>query len=218
MRGLKKIFAVGLVSLFSLAPLSAKATSFVYQDADYGFQTSFPDSWLMQTTDTPTTRLLVRPPVTDDMASCRVKAVNDRRAVIYPFVHRGASVRNAVGFNFVDQKINENNNAEIVNYYPKGSMGKSDATFSQVKFDMYDDQGNAYRMHGVVLTAIYGENRYTFSCSAKESSYGRWEKVFGSIMGSVSLKEYGHLVPTGYYRDFLSDKEVKIPSVRGGNL
>src|SRR5262245_24320474 len=79
----RALFGGMLASMLAFVS-SAFADTIVWKDPVYGFAMSYPDAWTVQTDDTPNTRLRVAGPLGEDLATCRMKAMDDGRVKIYP--------------------------------------------------------------------------------------------------------------------------------------
>lgn len=66
----------------------------------------------------------------------------------------------------------------------------------------------AETMRAAMVATIYDGNRYRFTCQSNAAVYEDWQPLFGSILSSVRFDERYAMVPSGYYRDFLSDKPL----------
>ena len=197
------------VLVFALALLacgmgSAQADTFVWQDPKGDFTMSFPDTWRVQTPDTPSTMLLVAGPVAPDKEHCRMMVQRDGRANIYPKRLLDEAVDDYLTEDFYRGQIGQYDDAQITVYYPSTSLGdKGDATAARY---VYNDNGTP--MYGMMMGSLYGGNRYVVSCAADSRKYERWAGLFASIIGSVQLKDKYHPFAIGYYRDFLADPKL----------
>lgn len=184
----------------------AQADTYVYKDVEHGYQISFPDSWTVQTADTPTTQIRVAGPLADDLATCRVKATPDGRTLIYPKRHMDEAVKEVLTQDFWEHEINQFENAVLMEYSAPASLGQGDASAVRAYYDF-----DGHQMYTTMAATIYDDTRYTVSCAAKAEAYDRLAPVMGSIMGSFQLEDKYHPFKIGYYRDFLSDKKVPMP-------
>ena len=206
--------------LLTAAPTAAKADVYVYTDPDYRYMFSVPDSWAMTTPHTPNTRVRFTSPVPDDHAYCEIAAQRDGRFQIYPKRHMGTAVNENFDASFWTDEVGRRfDNPHILHVrYPAG-IDKADSSMAQLAYDWPVTERTAsaaghgdedvIRMRGLILTGVYGDTRYTMTCGARLEKYHRWSKLFGSIVSSVTLDDRYNMFPTGYYRDFLSDKYKK---------
>jgi len=191
----------GLATLVSL-PIVAQADTYVYNDPDFDFTVSFPDTWREQSPDTPTTRLRVFLSEEGPLAGCRVKAEKDGRLLVYPERYMKDAVELVLGEKFWDNELNEYQEVDVIKTSKPAGLGQGHAV---MKHAVYKENG--IRKQGFFLGSIYGDIRYVMSCSAKASEFPKYAELFGSVMGSMRLKQKYHPVETGFYRDFLSDKD-----------
>jgi hypothetical protein len=208
-----------MVLVFALFSAAAQADTFVWQNPDKTFTMSFPDSWLIQTPDTPTTQLRIAGPLGEDRATCRMQVEADGRLKIYPKRLVDEAVVETLNKDFWYAQAGEFKDAEITAYYAPASMGdKGDATAIQVSFRQPDGSGEMVPMHGVMLSSIYGGDRYTAACFSKADVFKRWSGVFMSVLDSVQLEQKYHPFATGYYRNFLADPKLYLPRSKPGTI
>ncbi len=200
------------LALFACGLSTAKADTFVWQDPKGDFTMSFPDTWRVQTPDTPSTKLLIAGPVAPDKEHCRMMVQPDGRANIYPKRLMDEAVDDYLTEDFYRGVIGQYDSAQITVYYPSTSLGdKGDATAARY---VYNDNGTP--MYGLMMGSLYGGNRYVISCAADSRNYERWAGLFASIIGSVQFKDKYHPFAIGYYRDFLADPKLVLPTTKPG--
>lgn len=210
---MRKFLAVAVVGMTMMLSVPAVADTFVWQDSKGDFSMSFPDTWRIQTEDTPTTALRIAGPLAEDVPTCRMQVDTDGRTKIYPKYLLDEAVVETLDQAFWEHHIGQYKQSKIAAYYAPASMsGKGDAT--AVKFVFTD---NGVPMYGVMIGSIYGDKKYIASCSAKLDMYDRWAPVFASILDSVELKSKYHPFATGYYRNFLADPVLALPRVKPGS-
>lgn len=193
-----------------------KADTFVWKDPVHDFTISFPDSWRVQTEDTPDTRLRIAGPLGEDYATCRVKAARDGRLQIYAKKDLDEAVSETLNEDFWKGEVAQYENAVVTDFHAPASLGgQGDATAIRTSFVMEGGAGKM-TMLGTMIGSIYGDTRYIVSCSSKADVYGRWAPVFASIMGSVELDTKYHPFATGYYRDFLADVPLVLSRIKPG--
>ena len=198
---------------------AAQADTFVWKDDTYDYTVSFPDSWSVQTSDLPATRLRVAGPLREDMPTCRLQVQEDGRLKIYPKRLMDEAVAETLNEEFWAGETGQYKDAQITAFYSPASLGdKGDATAIQVAFKQDDGTGKMVPMHGVMIGSIYGDKRYVGSCSSRAEVYSRWAGLFMSILDSVQLESKYHPFPTGYYRNFLTDPKLALPRVKPGAM
>ena len=200
---IKKIMTCAGLTAIMFAPQIAQADTFVYHDPDFDFSLSFPDTWRKQSPETPINvfRVSANDPVA--RATCRIEAQNDIRAAIYPEEYMADAVEFTITDRFWDIYNNEYGNVDVVMRRDGAQMDKAHAEVEVIHYDGKDGQ----RMSAMVLASFYADTRYVMHCEATQDTYQKYAPLFGSIMGSFTLKSKYHAVPTGFYRDFLSDKK-----------
>jgi hypothetical protein len=214
------MFSAAVVGTFIVIGLSgaAAASTFVWTDKVDGFAFSFPDSWTIQTEDVPTTKIRIAGPVGEDFATCRVKAEKDGRLKIYPKPLMAEAVLETLDRNFWEHEVGQYENAIVADYYaPAGLGGLGDATAAKASFVQESGAGKM-DMYGSMIGSIYGDTRYTVSCSSRLEEYKKYAPVFGSIMGSVELAPKYHPFAVGNYRNFLVDPKVIFPRTKPGTV
>lgn len=212
---MRKILSFAVVCTLLAVAAPASADTFVWKDQKYDYTMSFPDSWRIQTEDTPTTRLRIAGPLAEDIATCRMQVDDDGRTRIYPKRLMDEAVVEKLDQNFWEGHVAQYKNAQLAAFYAPASLsGKGDAT--AVKFTFTD--GTGAQMYGVGIASLYAEKKFITTCSSKSDVYGRWADVFASIMDSVELKSKYHPFAIGYYRDFLADPKLVLPRVKPGTV
>lgn len=212
----KILFGIAVVIIGFATPAHATSNSYVWKDPVNGFTFSFPDSWGVQTADSPTTRIRIAGPLNEDYATCRIKAEKDGRLKIYPKHLMEEAVYETLDRKFWEHEIADHDDAVITDIRgPAGLGGKGDATAIRETFVQNTGHGNI-NMYGEQIASIYGDMRYVVSCSSRLEMFNRYAPVFGTIMGSVDLDPRYHPFATGYYRDFLADPKLILPRTKPG--
>lgn len=207
--------------LFTLAALllcanSAQASTYIWKDKEYGFTMSFPDTWTLQTPETPSTRVRVAGPVGEDLAACKIEVQKDGRLKIYPKRLMMTGITQTLDRAFWEGKIGEHEGAIITAFDAPASMGgQGDATAIRESYIWETGSGKVV-MNGARLGSIYGDMLYIVSCSARADAYEKYVDVFASIAGSMTLDSRYHPYEVGYYRNFLRDRKIYIPREKPG--
>ena len=214
---MKKFLAAALfVATLAGSVPTAQADTFVWKDVVNGFTMSFPDVWRMQTPDDPYTRLRIAGPLGEDHAVCRMQVFHDGRVQIYPKYILDKAVSIKLDREFWETRTAQFDKARIIDFYDPASLGdKGDATAVNFAFEK-DTGGGISRMRGFMIGSIYGKDRYEIACYSKADVYDRWADLFMSIAGSVQLASKYHPFPTGYYRGFLRDPKLVLPTDKPG--
>lgn len=201
----KVLFVFVIVALLSAS--AARADIFLWQDPDFDYQISYPDTWRRQAPDTPTTRLVVAGP--SDRALCRVKADTDGRAVIYPKHLMKAAVNTQLNQDFWWEEVAQYDNARLLDMYQSAGIGQGNATMVVAGYTIPDGMGNDILMQAVMFSTLYADMRYTVGCSAEASKFVEWQPLFMSVMGSSTFDPrympYAHGL---YWRDYSKDKQL----------
>ena len=200
----------------ALSCQAAFADTIVWKDPVFGFIMSYPDTWTTQTDDTPNTRLRVAGPLGEDLATCRMKAMNDGRVKIYPKHAVDEAVAHDLDLDFWKGEAAQYDHAVVSDFYAPASLGdKGDATAVHVTYTINDGKKNVAMM-GTMIGSIYGDKRFIASCASKADVYDRWAPVFMSILDSVELDSRYHPFTTGYYRNFMMDPILVLPRTKPG--
>ncbi|MBU6474692.1 MAG: hypothetical protein KGL10_02330 [Alphaproteobacteria bacterium] len=210
--------AVAVCTLLGAAAARATSDSFVWKDGTYGYTFSFPDSWGIQTKDTPYTRIRIAGPINDDLATCSIQAKKDGRLQIYPKRLMTQAVDETLDRAFWQRQVAQHDGAVIRKFIAPASLGgRGDAT--AIKETFIEDTGHGLvNMYGEQIASIYGNMRYVVGCSAKIDQYNKYAPVFASIMASIELSPRYAPFATGYYRDFLSDPQLALPRTQPGTI
>ncbi len=203
-----------LLGLGLLTAAPASADTFLWQDPKGDYTMSFPDTWRLQTPDSPLTMLRVAGPIAADRPVCKMQVTHDGRAAMYPKRLVDEAVVEFLNEEFFRDEIAQFNNAQLTAFYAPASMGgKGDATAARY---VYNDNGTP--MYGVMIASLYGSQRYVASCGSRLDAFNRWAPVFASILGSVEFKDKYHPFAIGYYRNFLADPQLALPRVKPGTI
>ncbi len=215
---MKSVKSLVVVAAFGalVASSAAQADTIVWKDPVYGFTMSYPDSWTLNADDTPNTRLRVAGPYAENIATCRMKVIDDGRLQIYPKSLMTEAVDQKLDMAFWEKETGQYADAKITDYYAPASLGdKGDATAVKVTFNLEDGK-KKWPMQGVMIASVYGNHRYVASCSSRTEVYGQFSSLFMSILDSVQLDDRYHPFPQGYYRDFLADPHIVFPRTKPG--
>lgn len=198
---------------------AAKADTFVWKDVPNGYTISFPDSWTMQTEDSPSTRIRVAGPLAQELPTCRLQVQDDGRLKIYPKKYIDEAVVNTLAREYWEKETGQYLEPEITAFFSPAGLGdKGDATAIQLTFKQKIGSGELVNMHGVMISSIYGGKRYVGSCSSRAENYNRWSSLFMSILGSVQFDDRYHPFATGYYRNFLMDEKYFPTRIKPGTI
>lgn len=201
----KILFVFVIVVLLSAS--AARADIFLWQDPDFKYQISYPDTWYRQAPDTPATRLLVAAP--HDRASCRVRAETDRRTMIYPKHLMKAAVNDQLNQAYWWEDVAQYDNAQLLDMYQSAGIGQGNATYVVAGYTIPDGAGNNVQMQTIMFSTLYGDMRYTVNCAAEAGKFIEWQPLFMSVMGSSTFDPHYMAYPHGlYWRDYSKDKQL----------
>ena len=216
------IVSVMGVGLSLLATTPAKADVYLYTDTDHKYTFSVPDTWSMKTPATPNTDVRFVSGVPGDHAYCEVEVKRDGRFKIYPKHLMGDVVDENLDAAFWEDEAHRRfSNPEIRAVRTTAGLDKGDASMAQILYDAPTGEGavdssgkyveDTMRMRSVLLASLYGDKRFVMTCGARAEKFHKWSKLFGSVMSSMTLADSYHLIPTGFYRNFLKDKYTALP-------
>lgn len=186
----------------------ASAEVFYWQDHKTGVSASFPDRWDFVTNVDPNDVLTVYAPGEGHMATCRVNAKNDARFAIYPRHYAGQIQRLYVSDEMWERYYAYADNPVFHSRVDDVGLSHGFASMAQVSFETVD--GPKALKRGIAFASLYGNILYTVECSAEASVYHLWHDAFLSFIKSVDFKKHTNHALSGYYRDFLKDKVIKV--------
>lgn len=197
---------------------AAEASSFVWKDGPGAFTFSFPDSWTVQTEDSPATRIRIAGPIGEDLATCRIQTEHDGRLKIYPQDMLGKAINSTLDARFWQDEAGRYNHGSVLGMYTLSSDSQNvNAVGARIYFVQEGPEGKKGMLASVIGT-IYGDTRYVASCSAVDDAFNKYDAVFNNIMSSVMLDARYAPFATGYYRDFLGDPKSYLPRSGRGTI
>lgn len=205
----KNILSITVVSVVLAVFVSpAQAERFFWQDPKSGATLSYPDSWTRISDHYSGDVITVRAPGEFDFAECRLNVQPEGRFKIYPVGYSGEIQRQYVSAPYWEDFFSTYNDVVFGDLRDNAGLGRGVASLVTARYET----ATAMRMlkRSVAFASYYNNNIYTIECSAEQSVYDRWEPVFKSIINSVEFKKTTNHDYTGYYRDFLADKPLKI--------
>ena len=224
---MRRILSACAVLLLMASP--AQADVFEYHNPDYDFSVTFPDDW-RQMNVTGNDRFRVQPMHGKDDAQCYMNVKRDGRLTIYS--EKYMQTANALFLDdsfWKSEVLADHLNYEVMSFYAPAGLGPAYATSLQWVWRKVDNPKLVAQtteinpvgltpmadievttviapgskvMQAISTAAIYGENRYRFTCQAESEHFGGWRPVFSDIFDSIKLKQK-YFLPTGYYRNFL---------------
>ncbi len=194
--------------LMTLAIPQAKADIFVWRDPDSKLTLSYPDTWRQVHNQKPDDVVTIAAPGDNDFATCRVRVSEDRRFVIYPRHFAGELQRVNYSRDFWENYVGEFSGAEINGVWDNAGLGDGFASFADVSF--VSSTGPKMQKRGLMFATVYNDKAYIAECSSETGSYANWYKPFLSFVKSVDFRDEYVANPNGEYRDFYSDKPLRI--------
>lgn len=196
-------FIFAFILLFSTVSV-ANAHYDAWNDAQFRYHMSFPDSWKMQGGLPGDGRIKVLASGTDG-ATCTVFAKQDKRFTIYPRDYMLDVVAQEIQWDYWEQAIS--NYDDLYFYYDNyGSLGGGDARYTLVDYIDYTTEPGI-RKRALVHATLYGDLHMMTLCSAPIESFDSHLSDFGQIVDSIQFDPKYTPNPRGYYRDFLETKE-----------
>lgn len=212
---MRKVFAISAVSTLALlAGMSAaRADVFVWRDPGSKMTVSFADTWGQINNQNPGDVLTVKAPGTNDFATCKVNVADEGRFKIYPRRNAGAIQRLFVSQDYWDGYLAQYDNVTVHEGTDNNGLGDGFASMASVSYDT--TRGAKMRKRAIGFASYYRNKIYTVECSAEESAYSKWHNAFMGFIKSVDFHDGTNFAISGYYRDFLQDKTLKVrgPSV-----
>lgn len=212
---MKKFLQISAVSAFAvLAGMSsASADINVWRDVDTKLTVSYPDTWQQINNQNPNDVLTVRAPGANQFAECKISVADEGRFKIYPRRNAGAIQRLYVSEDYWNDYLGQYN--DIVFHEGTDNNGLGDGFASMAAVSYETAVGAKMRKRAIGFAAEYRNHIYTAECSAEQSAYHKWHNPFLSFIKSVDFHDGTNFAISGYYRDFLQDKTLKVrgPSV-----
>ena len=215
MKTISRISAVSAIVL-SFCISSASAEVKVWRDAKTKMTVSYDDRWDEVTNQNPGDILTLRGPdagyangvAARDFAECKINVDYDGRFEIYP-VHYSAPIQR---LNFSQEYWDGylSRYADVVVHKGTDNNGLGDGFASMVSASYTTAVAPIYRKRAIAFTSHFNNNVYTVECSAKQSAYHKWHNSFLSFIKSVDFHEGTNYALSGYYRDFIQDRTLKV--------
>jgi len=212
MKTFLRISAVSAVVFFSaMAPAQADVN--VWRDLHTKMTLSYADSWHRISNQNPDDVLTLRAPGGNDFAGCKVSVADEDRFKIYPVRYSGEIQRLNFSKEYWDQYLAQYNDVVLHEGTDNNGLGRGFASMASVSYETA--KGAKMRKRAIGFASHYRNKVYTVECSAEESAYHKWHKSFLNVIKSVDFHEGTNFAISGYYRDFLGDKTLKVrgPSI-----
>lgn len=196
------------VLFFTGCACSAKAEIFRWQDPESGLTLNFPDRWGRIHNQQPDDLITIAAPRHEDQASCRMRAREDRRFLVYTPEYATSIQKRYFGHDFWARYLGEYDDPRLIKIQDESGLGRGFASYAEVSY--MPTTGIKERKRAMVFATNYGGMTYIFECSALQSVYGRWYPGFTNILRSINFKKHSDEMITGDYRNFLEDDLLRV--------
>lgn len=201
---MNRFMAFFIVALTVAAP--ARADYFVWQDPASGLTMTFPDTWKVQSNQQPDDILTIQAPASDNaQPTCRVRARDERRALIFPPEYSRSVQRTFVSQQFWKDYMGAYDNYNLGPLY-EGGLGRGFGSYTTASYVKRD--GTVYQTRsGIMFAAIYFDKLYIVDCSSLSDSFTEWVMPFRSIVKSIDFRKAHHERDYGDYANFLKQAD-----------
>ncbi len=196
--------AVALAAFIS----PAKADYGVWTDAKTGLTLTFPDTWKQINNVLPVDVITFSVPSGDGAATCKVRAEEDKRFLVYPNKYR-QDIRDIEFSNKFWEKYASNyNSVNVFRYADNAGLGQGFSSMILASFltpPNTADGSDVQDRGGVMAVTNYGDKVYVAECSSYLPVYSAYHVQFMDFFKSISFKKFYHESVVGNYRNFLND-------------
>jgi hypothetical protein len=212
-------FILSFLAVFTFVamPMQARADYFVWQDPQTGLSLSFPDTWKVVSNNEANDLVTVMPPSGREHASCRIRASEDRRYMIYPPRYSAAIQRVDFSLDFWTDYLQEYTNPEIYSLQDGSGFGRGFASYATAGFESMV-QGPYMARKALMLGSLYDDTAYVVECSSHAEAFDSWKSIFLSIAGSMDFMQVDHAPMAGYYRNFTKDAPIVFRDFEGRSI
>lgn len=152
--------------------------------------------------------LTIRAPGTNDFAECRLHVEDEGRFKIYPVGYSRQIQHLNVSAPYWEEFFATYDNPSFAEFRDNAGLGRGFASMTTASY--VTAKGAKVAKKALAFASYYNNHLYTVECSAEQSVYEKWQPAFLGVMQSVDFKKTTNHDYEGYYRDFLSDKPLKI--------
>ena len=205
-------FPAFFILILLLAPATARAHSYVWQDPKFDYAVSFPDDWARNFTDVAGPRLEILAPTGDGHVFCKFFAREDGRFAHLPGSFLPPVVEREFGRDFWQNRLAAFNNTTLYDIQTGKALGQGWAVWTHADYlrptPGPDGEMTPYRawMGGT----IYYNMSLDFRCAAPRAVYERWAPEFQSIVSSIAFAPRYTALPEGDYRPFVTDPNAAL--------
>ncbi len=187
---------------------SASADVNVWRDKDTKMTVSYADTWQQINNQNPGDVLTVRAPGDNEFAECKISILDDGRFKIYPAHYNDEIQRVNFSKEYWDRYLAQYNDVVVHKGTDNNGLGRGFASMASVSYDTV--KGAKMRKRAIGFASQYKNKVYNVECSAQESAYHKWHGKFLSFVKAVDFEQGTNFAISGYYRDFLQDKTLKV--------
>lgn len=205
-----KFLRFSMMAAVALAAFSgsAKADYGVWTDAKTGLTLTFPDTWKQINNELPVDVITFSVPSGDGAATCKVRAEEDKRFLVYPNKYR-QDIRDIEFSNKFWEKYASNyNSVNVFRYADNAGLGQGFSSMILASFltpPNTADGSDVQDRGGVMAVTNYGDKVYVAECSSYLPAYSAYHIQFMDFFKSISFKKFYHESVVGNYRNFLND-------------
>lgn len=193
---------------FTLCGPVVHAERYYWQDPQSGASLSFPDSWKLVNNNNAGDVLTIRAPGVHDFAECRLNVQPEGRFKIYPVGYSPEIQRLNISGAYWDEFYGTYNDVVFGELRDNAGLGRGLGSLVTARYETA--KGARMIKTSMGFASYYNNHIYTIECSAEQGSFPAWEQAFLNVVQSVDFKKTTDHNYTGYYRDFLSDKTLRI--------
>jgi hypothetical protein len=200
-------FGVMFVVAFSAFVIPAHADYNVWTDAKTGATVTFPDTWKQVNNELPIDLITLSVASGDDNATCRLRAEEDKRFMIYPIKY-SKDIRDLYfSKDFWDKYTASYDDVKIIRQEDNAGLGQGFASMTLASYMVPAADMSASQPHdrgGLMAVTHYYDKVYVAECSSYLPSYGKYHAAFMGFFKSISFKKSYHELAVGDYRNFIN--------------
>lgn len=193
-------FLTALVVL-ALTSQPAMADYAVWADGKEGLSLSYPDTWHQISNFQPDDLVTIIAPGNGQNATCRVKAREERRYMMYPVRLADAVQRVHLSEEFWREYLAQYENVNLQFVQDGASFGRAAGSFATASYAI-KHPANGQTRSGILAAGINRDRLYILECSTSQESFMAMRPMFLSILKSVDMKKRVHELKQGDYADF----------------
>lgn len=190
------------------APQAAKADYFVWNDVNTGLQITYPDTWRQVSSSDPNDVITIMAPSGRGHASCRIRANDEQRFMVYPPRYDWAVQEKNFSRDFWDKYLAEYNNHAVEEMADGSGVGRGFASYAVATYESAV-QGPEMPRKAILFATNYNDKLYVAECSSHADAFAQWKHLFLSVAKSVDFQKADHELTTGHYRNFLNDPHMR---------